>query len=88
MVGPSPRNDDEKAWTFTVNRSILKRVPDTQAAFLETLTAIWRLSQEEERGATDEEWGKKLGSVVGALRPKFFSSRVLIVFVRRTGMFG
>ena len=60
MVGPSPRNDEERAWTFAANRSVLEGVPDAKAAILETLTAIWRLSQEEERGATDEEWANHL----------------------------
>ena len=82
-VIPNSRDAEERAWTFAGNRKILlEDAPEAREALLETLTAIWRLSQEEERGVVDEEWQNHLEAWLVRYDPRS-SSRLLNIHCPR-----
>lgn len=59
-VRPDPRNKNEVAWTVVGMKETLNKVPKARAAIMETMLAIWRLSERGEDGENDEEWQNHL----------------------------
>ena len=52
-IKPDPRKESERPWTVAGFREIVKNVPEARGAIAESVLAIWRLKQCEDRGRVE-----------------------------------